>query len=79
MRDAELLDAQFRRVRAAANPLFARLLVVQWIGAVVWAVLATPTSWNGASTQLSVHLWTALLLGGLATLPTLWLVRAHPQ
>jgi diguanylate cyclase (GGDEF)-like protein/PAS domain S-box-containing protein len=45
-------------------------MISQWAAAVILAVLVSPLAWTGAMSQVHVHVWTALLLGGaIASLP----------
>jgi two-component system sensor histidine kinase/response regulator len=71
---AERLEAGNRR----ADQLFASLLMLEWIGAMVFAVWVTPYTWAGESYSIHVHIWTALILGGLiVSLPLCW-IRWRP-
>ena len=67
-------DALYRRT----DLLFAGLMVFQWIGAIAMAFAVSPRTWIGESSSIHVHVWTAIVLGGLLTgLPVL-LVALQP-
>ncbi len=62
----EQLAAQGRRM----TRLFAWLMLAQWIGAIVAAVIISPHTWIGEQHRVHEHVWIAVLLGGvLASLP----------
>jgi two-component system, NtrC family, sensor histidine kinase HydH len=66
-------DANFRRT----SRMFAVLLVVQWSAAIVLSLVLSPYAWQGQASSIHVHVWAALLLGGLITsLPVLLCLRA---
>src|SRR5882672_10935495 len=58
---AEHRDTIFRRT----DRLFASLLAVEWLGAIAVALLISPRTWAGQYSQIHIHVWAALLLGGL--------------
>jgi two-component system sensor histidine kinase/response regulator len=45
--------------------LFCKLLLCQWVGAVLIAVLVTPYSWAGRQWSVHDHVWISVILGGL--------------
>ena len=47
--------------------MFAYLMVVQWLAAIVFALLVGPLTWAGAQSQIHVHVWAAVILGGLVS------------
>ncbi len=47
--------------------LFAWLMVFQWLGGVAAAAWLTPYTWVGSSFGVHLHLWAAVLLGGVIT------------
>ncbi len=53
-------------------------LAAEWIGGVVAACWASPKTWAGLSSNVHLHVWAAVLLGGaIVTLPIFLAVR-HP-
>jgi signal transduction histidine kinase/CheY-like chemotaxis protein len=71
---AERLAAGYRRV----DRLFALLLPLQWIAAVIFAIWLSPYTWAGDSTAIHVHVWAAVGLGGLIISVPLCLIHWHP-
>ena len=52
-------DAILRRT----DRLFAALLGVQWLGGILVALLVSPRTWAGTTSQVHLHVWTAVGLG----------------
>lgn len=50
--------------------MFAKLMIIQWLGGIIAALVLSPRSWAGAASQIHPHVWTAIFLGGaIASLP----------
>lgn len=49
--------------------IFAGLLVVQWIAGMVAAAILSPRTWLGETSEAHVHVYAAVFLGGLISLP----------
>ncbi|MEE9405046.1 MAG: EAL domain-containing protein [Algisphaera sp.] len=59
-------NANFRRT----DRLFAVLMAFQFVGGVVAAITFSPRTWAGTTSQTHIHVWGAVVLGGLiASLP----------
>jgi signal transduction histidine kinase len=59
-------DALYRRT----SRLFTVLMIVQWIAAVVVAILVSPYAWEGREHVIHLHVWVAIFLGGaISSLP----------
>ncbi|HEY0792918.1 MAG TPA: response regulator [Chthoniobacterales bacterium] len=66
------------RICVNTDRLFAGLMVLQWLGAIVTALSLSPRTWTGTQSAIHVHLWAAILLGGaLSSLPVALAIR-HP-
>ena len=48
--------------------MFAYLMCGQWLAAIVFALVVSPRTWAGAQSQVHVHVWAALILGGVVSL-----------
>ena len=48
--------------------MFAGLMLVQWMAAIVAAIWLSPRTWSGSVSQIHIHVWAALFLGGAITL-----------
>jgi len=58
--------------------MFAVLMLLQWAGAIILALVVSPRTWIGTTSTVHLHVWAAILLGAaLNTLP-LYLVLRHP-
>jgi len=63
---SEMRAGIFRRT----DKLFAGLFVFQWLAGIVAALLLSPTTWAGGQSQIHIHVWAAIFLGGaIATVP----------
>ncbi len=48
--------------------MFAGLMLFQWLAAVVAACVISPRAWAGANSHIHLHVWMAVILGGLITM-----------
>ena len=71
-----LLAERYVRVSRRAGQLFAALFVVQWLGAVVMALVVSPSTWIGTR---AVPLALAVLLGGTLAVPAVVLGVRRPE
>jgi signal transduction histidine kinase/DNA-binding NarL/FixJ family response regulator len=77
-RAAEIDHAHCQRLYERTDHMFAALLLLQWIGAIIAACIVSPRTWSGTSSSLHPHLWMAIFLGGaLCSLPV-YLTWKHP-
>ncbi len=77
-RARELFERQWHDNARRTDRMFAVLMILQWIGAVIAALTLSPKTWNGSESHTHPHVWLALLLGGgLASLPV-YLAWAFP-
>jgi two-component system, sensor histidine kinase and response regulator len=67
-------NAIYRRV----DRLFAGLMSFQWVGGIVAALVISPRTWEGATSQVHVHVWLAIAFGGLITLFPVLLAYLRP-
>jgi PAS domain-containing protein len=63
-RTSLLFAAHYDKILRRTDRLFAGLLFVEWLGAMVAALVISPQTWSGAESGVHLHVWTALLLGG---------------
>jgi signal transduction histidine kinase len=69
-----LKDRQYRNT----SSVFAVLLVLQWIGAIAVALIASPKTWAGTTSSVHVHVWAGIFLGGLITIFPVALALLQP-
>ncbi len=74
----ELYQKHARAIHEHTDRLFAGLMVVQWLAAVAAAYWISPRAWAGMTSQLHVHVSTAVYLGGLITALPVALALAQP-
>jgi PAS domain S-box-containing protein len=76
-RAGELFREQQRNITEHTDKIIARLMVFQWVFCVGMALWISPRTWSGTTSRIHLHVWAAVLLGGLVTsLPVLF---AHIQ
>ena len=63
-RSVAIFDEHRNRIFRRTDRLFAGLLIVEWLGAIVAALVISPATWAGSSSQTHPHLWAAVFLGG---------------
>lgn len=66
-RAKEIFAQQLQQLHGRTDRLFALLFVLQWLAAIVAALVISPRTWSGGESYWHVHLWTAILLGGTLT------------
>jgi hypothetical protein len=70
-----LYQEQVNRRRVSADRMFAMLMVLQWLFAIVLAVLVSPYAWAGKVREFHPHVYAAVFMGGgIALLPVLMAV-----
>lgn len=74
----DLFQAAVTTNRVRADRLFAGLLVFQWVLVIVLAVAISPRAWAGPESSVHLHVWVALLLGGLCAGPPAYLALTQP-
>ena len=63
-----LFQEQDARIARDADRLFVVLMPVQWLVALVFALVVSPRSWEGVQSSVHVHVLTALVVGGAITI-----------
>lgn len=67
--EAERLLETFRQENyQRTDRLFAGLMAFQWVAGIVAACIISPRTWIGATSEMHVHVWVAILLGGAISL-----------
>ena len=77
-RAEELFQQHRRQIFRQTDHLFARLMLFQWVACVVIALLVSPRTWEGGSSQIHIHVWAAILIGGAISLFPVWMTRVWP-
>ncbi|MCE9527325.1 MAG: hypothetical protein K8R36_14860, partial [Planctomycetales bacterium] len=77
-RATEILARRELTVHSRADRMFVWLLAFEYVAGIVTALVVSPRTWAGATSQIHIHVWTAAILGGLIIcLPILMALR-HP-
>jgi signal transduction histidine kinase len=74
----ELFTDHERLIHERTDRLFAGLMPLQWAGAVAAACWLSPYAWAGESRSLHLHVWLALVYGGIITLYPVILALTRP-
>jgi two-component system sensor histidine kinase/response regulator len=56
-----------QRLYRHTDRIFAGLMAFQWVAGIVAALVISPRAWAGQASTIHLHVWAALLLGGLIT------------
>ena len=73
-----IFDAQRQAIYRRTDKLFAGLMAVQWVGAIVVACCLSPRTWAGTESTVHPHVWTAIFLGGLLSIFPICLALFRP-
>ncbi len=65
VRTNEILLEHRHRVYVQTDRLFIVLMVLQWLGGIAMALVVSPHTWIGATPYVHLHVWAAVLLGGV--------------
>src|SRR5438477_1887010 len=63
-RTATLFEASQHQILQRTDHMFAWLMVFQWLAGIAAALWISPKTWIGATSQVHLHVWAAILLGG---------------
>ncbi len=77
-RTDELWREHRHRIYRNTDRLFGGLLVLQWLAGIAAAYWISPRTWIGNESQVHVHVWAAVVLGGIIALPPALLAWWRP-
>ena len=77
-RSADLFQEHQRKIIRQTSHLFAYLMIVQWVGGVVAALVITPHTWIGTTSTIHLHVWAALVLGATISSLPIFLAFTRP-
>src|SRR5690242_19028237 len=77
-RAAEIFSLRMRSVHERTDRMFAGLLAAEFAVGNLMAVLVSPLTWAGESSRVHVHVWSALIVGGLIVSLPIVLALRHP-
>jgi signal transduction histidine kinase/CheY-like chemotaxis protein/HPt (histidine-containing phosphotransfer) domain-containing protein len=73
-----LLHKQQQTIYRRTDRMFAGLMTFQWLVAIIAALVISPRTWAGTTSQVHFHVWAAVIFGGLLTLFPVFLVLTRP-
>ncbi len=77
-RSHELFLAHQKRIYCQTDRLFVVLMLIQWIGGIIMALVVSPRTWIGATPYVHIHVWAAVSLGGLLSSAPVYMGLRHP-
>ena len=75
---ARLFKEQRHKQCVETDQTLAILMVVQWILGIIAALVIAPRTWIGDTSSVNIHVWAAILLGGLLTSLPVTLAVMYP-
>src|SRR3954454_24631305 len=67
-RARELFAAYRQDIYTSTDRLFAGLMGFQWIAGIVFALWVSPLAWAGTTSRTHIHVWAAIIVGGIISL-----------
>jgi PAS domain S-box-containing protein len=58
--------------------LFAKLMFFQWLAGILIALFISPSTWAGQTSQVHIHVWAAIFLGGAISIFPIWMTHVWP-
>ena len=77
-RSAYLYDQQRHAIYVRTDRMFACLFIFQWIASAIAALIISPYTWEGTQSSIHIHVWQAIILGGIINSLPLFLVWKQP-
>jgi two-component system sensor histidine kinase/response regulator len=77
-RAEEIFQQHRRRIFRQTDQLFAKVMLFQWVACIIISLLVSPRTWEGASSQVHIHVWAAIFIGGAISLFPVWMTRIWP-
>ena len=72
-----LFEVELHQLRQNADRAFLPLMLGQWVFAILCAVAISPYTWTGSESQVHIHVWSAIFLGGLTISLPCYLIMFH--
>jgi PAS domain S-box-containing protein len=77
-RAEELFQQHRQEIFRQTDRLFAKLMLFQWVACIVIALVMSPRTWDGETSQVHLHVWAAIFIGGAISLFPVWMTRVWP-
>src|SRR5437016_4638973 len=77
-RAEELFQQHRDEIYRNTDQLFAKLMLFQWLAGILLALIISPHTWEGQTSQVHIHVWAAIFVGGIISIFPIWLIRQCP-
>src|SRR5258708_3903540 len=77
-RSEELFCEHQETLYRRTDRMFAGLMVFQWVAGIIAAIWISPKTWIGTQSQIHLHVWAALFIGGAITSLPVFLAIKFP-
>lgn len=77
-RSQELFARHLKAVQEHTDRMFVKLMIAQWILAVILALTVSPYAWEGSNNQIHLNVYLAIFLGGFITSLPVYLALNQP-
>lgn len=77
-RTDELFREHQQSIYVRTDRWFAMLMALQWLGGIFAALVISPRTWIGAQSQVHIHVWAAIFLGGILSAFPIALTLSRP-
>ena len=67
-RAAQIFAAARREIHERTDRLFAGLMAFQWLMGIIFALWVSPLAWDGPVSRTHLHVWAAVVVGGIISL-----------
>src|ERR1044072_4155159 len=77
-RAEDIFNEQQQTIFKSTDQMFAILMGIQWLAGIIAAWFISPKTWIGAQSQVHLHVWMAVFLGGLISIFPMILAYTQP-
>src|ERR1044071_5076134 len=77
-RTEEIFQALQQRIVVSTDRMFAVLMTVQWLFGIALSLWLSPRAWAGANSSVHLHVWAAVVLGGVISALPILLAVLYP-
>ena len=74
----QLYNDHQQQIYRQADRMFAVLMSIQWLAGIVAALVISPRTWIGQTSDIHIHVWAAVFLGGVISFFPIALAVLHP-
>src|ERR1044072_4184673 len=67
-----------QQIYRQTDRMFAVLMVIQWLAGIIAALVISPRTWIGQTSEVHIHAWAAVFLGGVIRFFPIVLARFRP-